>query len=501
MPRVLYVEDNDDNVFMLSRRLQKRGYEIFVASDGESGIEMAGSEQPDLILMDLGLPGIDGWETTRRLKADVATRSIPVIALSAHAMQTDRESALVAGCDDFDTKPVDLERLLGKMRACLEAATTTTVVPSDAAADDASDAAAPNVGAAQDGPTLLVVDDSEDNRYTLIRRLRRQGHERILEAENGRQALDMLRSQPVDLVLLDMMMPEMNGYEVLGAMREDMELRELPVIMISALDDLDNIVRCLELGAEDYLPKPFDATILNARVTASLEKRRLRKEQAAYVEAVERERKRADRLLSAMVPVGAVAELKAHGTVVPRRYDNVAVLFCDIVGFTSFCDRTSPEEVVSGLDAQVVEFERITALHGMEKIKTIGDAFMATAGMLVGCENPTEAAVACGLDMVAVARTIEPHWEVRVGIHLGPVVAGITGKLRFQFDLWGDTVNVAARICDRAAPGSVVVSAPCWPAIRSRYRGRSMGPVDLKGKGVLELIECLPLITDQPVGS
>ena len=120
VPRVLYVEDNDDNVFMLSRRLQRRGYEILVAADGESGIEVAQIEQPDLILMDLGLPGIDGWETTRRLKADAATRSIPVIALSAHAMETDRESALTAGCDDFDTKPVELQRLLGKIEGLLE---------------------------------------------------------------------------------------------------------------------------------------------------------------------------------------------------------------------------------------------------------------------------------------------------------------------------------------------------------------------------------------------
>jgi CheY-like chemotaxis protein len=490
MPRILYVEDNDDNVFMLTRRLTKRGYEILVAADGESGIDVAVAEQPDLILMDLGLPGIDGWETTRSLKADAATRPIPVIALSAHAMEADRDAALAAGCDDFDTKPVDLDRLLGKIQACLDRVAEPEIAP--VVTTHAGD----QVAEVEDGPTLLVVDDSEDNRYTLIRRLRRQGHGRILEAENGRLALDVLRAEPVDLVLLDMMMPEMNGYEVLTEMREDMELRELPVIMISALDDLDNVIRCLELGAEDYLPKPFDPTVLNARVTASLEKRRLRKEQAAYVELVERERERADRLLSAMVPIGAVAELKARDTVTPRRFDNVAVLFCDIVGFTSFCDQTSPEEVVSGLDAQVVEFERIADHHGMEKIKTIGDAFMATAGMLVGCENPVDTAVACGLDMVGAARSIEPHWDVRVGIHLGPVVAGITGKQRFQFDLWGDTVNVAARICDRAAPGSVVVSAPCWPSIRTLYRGRSLGPVELKGKGPLELVECRPLTDD-----
>jgi CheY-like chemotaxis protein len=121
MVKILYVEDNEDNVYMLANRLTRRGYEVISARDGEQGIAMAASEAPALILMDLSLPVIDGWEATRRLKADTRTQNIPVIALSAHAMAGDREKALAAGCDDYDTKPVELPRLLEKITALLAA--------------------------------------------------------------------------------------------------------------------------------------------------------------------------------------------------------------------------------------------------------------------------------------------------------------------------------------------------------------------------------------------
>ena len=119
MTKILYVEDNEDNVYMLTRRLGRKGYEVVVAGDGEQGVAMARSEAPGLILMDLNLPALDGWEATRRIKAAPETRDIPVIALSAHAMAGDREKALEAGCDDFDTKPIEFARLLDKIRALL----------------------------------------------------------------------------------------------------------------------------------------------------------------------------------------------------------------------------------------------------------------------------------------------------------------------------------------------------------------------------------------------
>jgi two-component system cell cycle response regulator DivK len=119
MPKILLVEDNEMNRDMLSRRLQRKGFQVVLALDGQTGVEMSQTQAPDLILMDMSLPVLDGWEATRRLKADTATRHIPVIALTAHAMSSDREKALEAGCDDYDTKPVELPRLLAKIEALL----------------------------------------------------------------------------------------------------------------------------------------------------------------------------------------------------------------------------------------------------------------------------------------------------------------------------------------------------------------------------------------------
>ena len=125
MRTVLLVEDNEMNRDMLSRRLERKGYQVFLAVDGEKGVEMALAHSPDLVLMDMSLPVLDGWEATRRLKADASTQHIPVIALTAHAMSSDKEKALEAGCDDYDTKPVDLPRLLGKIEALLEGGSKT----------------------------------------------------------------------------------------------------------------------------------------------------------------------------------------------------------------------------------------------------------------------------------------------------------------------------------------------------------------------------------------
>ncbi|HXH84826.1 MAG TPA: response regulator [Candidatus Tectomicrobia bacterium] len=139
-----------------------------------------------------------------------------------------------------------------------------------------------------DGPAILVVDDNDDNRYTLVQRLRRLGHTDVTTAVDGRQAVERLRERAYDLVLLDVMMPGLNGYEVLDHMRRDDRLRDVPVIMISALDQVESVVRCIELGAEDYLPKPFDPVILRARVGACLEKKRLRNQERRYLEHVAR---------------------------------------------------------------------------------------------------------------------------------------------------------------------------------------------------------------------
>lgn len=338
---------------------------------------------------------------------------------------------------------------------------------------------------------LLVVDDNENNRYTLNRRLNHEGYTNVASAENGRQALELLQSQNFDLVLLDIIMPEMDGFDVLKRMKVEDTLRDIPVIMISSLDEMSSVLKCIELGADDYLPKPFQPPLLKARIRACLEKKRLHDLEIAYRTEIEKERQHADDLLHAILPHTIVQELKATNVVKPRRYENVAVIFSDIVGFTSYCDRHAPEEVIPHLQALIEAFEDISIKHGLEKIKTIGDAFMAAAGLLTPVENPVLACIKSGFDMISTARSLTPKWQIRVGIHSGPVVAGLVGRRQYSFDLWGDTVNTAARVVDQAPAGEIALSEIAWLRVRGRCRCESLGRVDIKGKGLLELYRCI----------
>ncbi|MAZ02159.1 MAG: guanylate cyclase [Sneathiella sp.] len=340
---------------------------------------------------------------------------------------------------------------------------------------------------------ILVVDDNEDNRFTLSRRLKKSGYRQLETAVNGIEALEKIRSKPFDLVLLDIMMPEMDGYEVLETVKKDEALRHIPIIMISAADQLESVVKCIELGAEDFLPKPFNATLLRARVSASLEKKRLRDQEEAYRAQILAEQKRTDELLHAIIPATAVQELKETGIVRPRHYEAVGILFCDIVGFTAYCDRNLPETVVAHLQALIEAFEGIVEDHQMEKIKTIGDAFMATSGLLRPVEAPLLTAVRCGLEMSRIAGTMEPNWEVRIGLHFGPVVAGIVGKQQFLFDVWGDTVNIAARLVEHGTPGAVAMTAAAWQEIKEECDARALGVIDIKGKGQLDIVEAIAI--------
>ena len=338
---------------------------------------------------------------------------------------------------------------------------------------------------------ILVVDDVHDNRDLLMRRLKRQGHT-VGSAENGRQALEVLQSEKFDLVLLDIMMPEMNGYEVLERMKSDIELRHIPVVVISAVDQIESIVKCIEMGADDYLSKPFDAVLLKARVHGCLEKKYLRDQEMDYLRQIEREKKRADDLLHVILPDSVAEELKATNNVKPQRYDNVAVVFADVVGFTEYCSSREPNEILSDLQEMVSVFEELTDRHELQKIKTIGDCLMATAGLLTYVEKPVEATVNCGLDLISRTRSLAGAWDLRVGIHFGSVIAGIVGHRQFQFDIWGDTVNTAARIEVNGRVGAVNLSSEAWNQIPGLFEALSSEHVPIKGKGEMEIFHVFP---------
>ncbi len=333
---------------------------------------------------------------------------------------------------------------------------------------------------------ILVVDDDDGMRRAHERLLRSAGHE-VQTAEDGVIALAVLEREWFDLVLLDMRMPRLSGLEVLTKLRADPRTVELPVLMCSGSDDMDDIVRCVELGADDYLVKPPRAQLLHARVRAAIERKFARDQERAYLASIDRERRRADSLLASLFPAPVVEEFRATGTVASRRHEDVAVLFCDVVSFTSWCERHTPEEVVTTLQAMVVRFEQVADHHGLQKIKTVGDAFMATAGLFDASEDPVMACVRAAGDMIDAVREFDTGWEVRVGVHIGPVVAGIVGHKQFQFDVWGDTVNTAARVEQHAKPGTTALSTAAWERVRGALETSSMGTLEVKGKGPMEL--------------
>ncbi|MCA9491522.1 MAG: response regulator [Myxococcales bacterium] len=348
---------------------------------------------------------------------------------------------------------------------------------------------------------ILVVDDNEANNDLLRRHLERLGH-RVTQADDGEFALELLASaptgrgsdRPFDLVLLDIVMPGMDGIEVLRAIKRDERWRDLPVLMISSLDELGAVARCIELGAADYLTKPFEPVLLRARVSACLEARRLRDQEVDYLTRIEQERQRAADLLRVILPDPIVDELERTNEVKPRRHDRVAVLFCDIVGFTRYCDAREPEEVLPHLQRLVVAWEQAAMANGLLKIKTIGDGFMAASGLLHRVENPVERCVRCAEELVREVRALAMHdgeegWSVRIGVHVGPVVAGVLGHRQFQFDLWGDTVNTAARVEQHGTPDAITLSMPAWEELAQLGAvGTPLGAVHAKGKGALELV-------------
>jgi class 3 adenylate cyclase len=337
---------------------------------------------------------------------------------------------------------------------------------------------------------ILVVDDNEDNRYTLTRCLEREGYRNLAAAANGQEALDRLAARPFDLVLLDIMMPGLDGLEVLARMKASPPLRHVPVIMISAATELDWVVHCIGLGAEDHLPKPFNRVLLRARIGACLDRKRLHDRETLHLVEIEAQRRRADELLHAILPAPAVSELKASRSVAPRRHEGVVVLFADVVGFTAFCEGHAPEAVVANLDQLVRAFEELATGHGLEKIKTMGDALLATAGLLLPHDDPVMAGLRCAVACRKAARRLPVPWELRIGVHVGPVVAGIVGREKFSFDIWGDTVNVAARLAACGASSGIHLSPAAWERVRERAQVSSLGLVPVKGKGAMEVL-CL----------
>lgn len=345
--------------------------------------------------------------------------------------------------------------------------------------------------------SLLVVDDNDDNRYTLTRRLKREGYGNISTANNGLQALEQLQQKKFDLVMLDVMMPEMNGYEVLERMKSDPQLRDIPVIMITAVEDQESVIRCIKLGAEDHLPKPFDPTLLAARVSASLEKKRLRDElhelNRTLEERVKQQLSELDRLgmlkrffspqiARAILDTGGEKMLQAH-----RR--EVVVVFLDMRGFTAFTDKAEPEEVMEVLSEYHNALGPLILAEGGTLDCFTGDGMMIYFNDPIKMEFPLLNAVRMSLAMQRDFVPLREAWQKRgfsldlgIGIAQGYATLGAIGfEGRWDYTCIGSVTNHAARLCGEAKGGQILTNGKTHARVEELVKAEPLGDMNFKG--------------------
>ncbi|MFZ9520054.1 MAG: adenylate/guanylate cyclase domain-containing protein [Silvanigrellaceae bacterium] len=333
---------------------------------------------------------------------------------------------------------------------------------------------------------VLVLDDEPHNLQLISTFLARMNLTSATFTD-GRDALRALDIEKFDLILLDLHMPKMSGLQVLKEIKKNPKVDSIPVLVVTASDDADELAECIESGAVDSLTKPFQSAFLKARVLTSLTLQEAKRREQEYAEELRFQKNRIEELLAVILPKEIIDELQATGEVQPKRHDHVCVLFCDIVNFTRSCDTLPPEVILSQLQSLFSEFEVIVELHGLQKIKTIGDSFMAVVGLSNDSPEPERLAARAGLDLIASAEAHNSGWQVRVGIHSGPVVSGLVGSKQFLFDIWGDTVNTAARIEGAGRPQLLTSSKSTFERLGADARGYSLGLINLKGKGEQEI--------------
>jgi adenylate cyclase len=325
---------------------------------------------------------------------------------------------------------------------------------------------------------LLVVDDNKVNRLLLMRSLELQGHS-IASAENGRVALEMLRREGFDLVLLDMEMPEMDGFQVLEQLVNDRQLRDLPVIVTSSLEGVTNVVRCIELGAEDYLTKPVNPVLLKARIGASLEKKRLRDQQKELVRR--------------FATPEVAQDLQDSGFSLGGKLVHASVMFSDIRGFTSLAESQPPEETIELLNTYYALMFNAISGHGGVVTVMMGDGLMSVFGAPMPLADHGESAVRAAQEMVELIDLFnlereaeeKPTIKIGIGIASGEMVAGYTGTTkRATYTCIGDTVNLAARLetHTKVAQRVILIDQATRSSLSERVTVEPLGPVPFKGK-------------------
>ena len=358
---------------------------------------------------------------------------------------------------------------------------------------------------------VLVVDDDPLNRMMLTLGLEEQGLT-VVQAEDGQDGLDLLELEPFDLVITDIEMPRLDGHALLDRRSGAARWSDTPFIVVSGVDEMESIVRCIQRGAEDYLPKPFDPVLLAARVGASLEKKRLRDSERALLETVSRqaeelrawneelearvaekvqEVERLGKLQRFVAPQLAEILMSDRDGVLESHRREIAVLFCDLRGFTPFSETAEPEDVMAVLRELHEGVVPLVFAHEGTLAQFTGDGMMIIFNDPIPCTDPAVRAVDMGVAMIDRARELADVWrkrghllEMGAGVALGYATCGRIGyEGRFEYTAIGTVVNLAARLCGEARGGQLLVSERVRGAVEATHVIEDVGELVLKGIG------------------
>jgi len=332
---------------------------------------------------------------------------------------------------------------------------------------------------------ILIIDDDILNTKLMIKILQKIDHT-VTAVHNADDALNIINKSTFDLILLDIIMPNTNGIELLHKIKNNNNYYDTPIIMLSALDDLDSIVDCINLGAADYITKPIDKILLNARINNCLEKKEYRDKEKKYLNKIREQEKKTNDLLLNIMPASIAERLKGGENNIADRFDEVSVLFADISGFTSYSSNISPKIIVEELNNIFSVFDDLVDKFNVEKIKTIGDNYMIASGIPYENRLHAETIVDLAFEMINVVSKINKNLDIKIGISSGEVVAGVIGKRKFIYDLWGDTVNVASRMEKYGMDNKIHISTNTYNLVKDKYTFSEKNIINVKGKGSME---------------
>ncbi len=325
--------------------------------------------------------------------------------------------------------------------------------------------------------SVLVVDDEEQNRGLLCDPLQARGFT-VAEAACGLEALQKIAAQPPDVVLLDVMMPKMDGFEVCRRLKTDSRTAHIPVLMVTALSDRKERLMGIAAGANDFLNKPVDVLDVTLRVGNAIHAKKLHDQLLV-------EKEKSEHLLLNILPKPVAERMKKGETNIADSYPDITVLVADLVGFTNLSTHVPPEQVVELLNEIFSAFDVLVQKFGLEKIKTIGDAYMAAGGITVRSAKHAEHCAELALKMQEEIARLNKQYEtcvpLRIGLCTGPVVAGVIGRNRFAYDLWGETVNLACRMESTGAAGRIQIAESTYERLKHKYQFEPRHSIEAKG--------------------